>query len=250
MVAQIAREQRWGESFSCTILTDLSRDTLLCGATDAVGILELLSAAPNSQLRFLPSLHAKAFVADESIAIVTSGNMTESGLWRNIELGIEFSESHLVRVVREHVVRFASLGSLVSADDLRQIAQVALELQELRRKLERSVRLRLRREFTRRLDAVDQELLRVRVAGRAPHAIFGEAIELILADGPATTQQLHIAIKQIHCDLCDDTVDRVIDGKHFGKKWKHAVRTAQQHLKRNGRIELVGQKWRLCRSLP
>jgi hypothetical protein len=45
--------------------------------------------------------------------------------------------------------------------------------------------------------------------------------------------------------LCDDEVDRVIDGRHFGKKWKHAVRTAQQHLRRKGLIALEGELWRL-----
>jgi hypothetical protein len=52
------------------------------------------------------------------------------------------------------------------------------------------------------------------------------------------TAELHPLIQRIHPDLCDDSVDRVIDGKHFGKKWKHAVRTAQQHLKKIGKVEL------------
>jgi hypothetical protein len=44
-------------------------------------------------------------------------------------------------------------------------------------------------------------------------------------------------------DLCDNTVDRVIDGKRFGKKWKHAVRSAQQHLKRQQKILLLDGVW-------
>jgi hypothetical protein len=52
-------------------------------------------------------------------------------------------------------------------------------------------------------------------------------------------------IENIHPDLCDNTVDRVIDGKRFGKKWKHAVRTAQQQLKREGLVALSGGRWLL-----
>lgn len=40
-------------------------------------------------------------------------------------------------------------------------------------------------------------------------------------------------------------MDRVIDGKRFGKKWKHAVRTAQQKLKRDGLVHLAEDQWQL-----
>lgn len=78
------------------------------------------------------------------------------------------------------------------------------------------------------------------------HAVFVKTIMFLLEKhGPLSTEQLHPLIEQIHPDLCDNTVDRVIDGKSFGKKWKHAVRTAQQHLKKQQLIALVGDKWQL-----
>ena len=64
--------------------------------------------------------------------------------------------------------------------------------------------------------------------------------------GPLPTEQMHPKIEVIHPDLCDNNIDRVIDGKHFGKKWKHAIRTAQQHLKKTGEIELVNRRWQFC----
>jgi hypothetical protein len=51
-------------------------------------------------------------------------------------------------------------------------------------------------------------------------------------------------IQEIHPDLCDD-VDRMIHGVRFGKNWKHAVRAAQQQLKRNGSIALQDGPWAL-----
>jgi len=59
------------------------------------------------------------------------------------------------------------------------------------------------------------------------------------------TADLHPLIQQMHPDLCDDSVDRVIEGVNFGKKWKHLVRSAQQALKREGQIAFDGSKWRL-----
>ena len=61
--------------------------------------------------------------------------------------------------------------------------------------------------------------------------------------GPMATSVLHPLISEIHPDLCDDTLDRVIDGRRYGKKWKHAVRTAQAHLKSRGVIGFDGRSW-------
>ena len=58
-----------------------------------------------------------------------------------------------------------------------------------------------------------------------------------------TTADLHGHICQIHPDLCDDE-NRIIEGENFGRKWKHAVRTAQQHLKRRSEIRRGGDgRW-------
>jgi hypothetical protein len=62
-------------------------------------------------------------------------------------------------------------------------------------------------------------------------------------EGPMTTRQLHPLVQSVHPDLCDDSVDRVIDGQHFGKKWKHLVRIAQSHLKLKGMIVLQNGLW-------
>jgi hypothetical protein len=98
-------------------------------------------------------------------------------------------------------------------------------------------------------DAVAEELIRVRLQEGPIHTVFAKTILYILEHhGRLSTEELHPLIERIHPDLCDNTVDRVIDGKRFGKKWKHAVRTAQQDLKQKGRIELVGGKWALRKS--
>jgi hypothetical protein len=38
----------------------------------------------------------------------------------------------------------------------------------------------------------------------------------------------------------------VINGQQFGKRWKHAVRNAQQYLKRSGQIVFDGMRWSLA----
>lgn len=234
-----------GNCRTVTILCDLSRDNLLTGATDAAAIASLCKGRPGVTVRFLPTLHAKSYIADERSAIVTSANLTDSGLLRNLEYGIRITVPAIVRQVRGHISAYGALGSEVAVDDLVKLASVAAELKDIRRKAERSIRSKLRAEFDKRLEAATVEVLRIRAAGRAPHTIFGEAIRYLLAQGPMTTVDLHRRIQAIHPDLCDDTVDRVIDGKSFGKKWKHAIRTAQQYLKKNGVVIFDGARWSL-----
>ncbi len=83
--------------FSALLLTDLSRDTLLSGATDASAIYEMATTVSRMEIRFLPSIHAKVYVADEKVAVVTSANMTVGGLLRNFEYGVRVDEGNLVR---------------------------------------------------------------------------------------------------------------------------------------------------------
>ena len=59
--------------------------------------------------------------------------------------------------------------------------------------------------------------------------------------------QLHeITVRELVAGYEYDGVDRVIYGVHFGKKWKHHVRNAQQQLRRQGRImRLADGRWAL-----
>ncbi|MEX0717989.1 MAG: hypothetical protein WD066_15450 [Planctomycetaceae bacterium] len=76
--------------------------------------------------------------------------------------------------------------------------------------------------------------------------IFEKTIVYLLeTHGALATVEIHPMIARIHSDLCDDSIDRVIDGRRYGKKWKHAVRSAQSHLKADGKIALAHEKWRL-----
>jgi len=228
-----------------SLITDLSRDNVLSGATDVSAICDLLDRFPKMEVVFLPSVHAKVYVSDDRVAIVTSANMTGNGLLRNYEYGIRIDDREIVKKIREDVILYGELGTRIDQVKLRFLSEVCYELRGVRARAERSMKSRLRSEFNRRLRRFDDELIRARASGRAPHTIFGDAILYLLARQPMSTKEIHPLVQRIHPDLCDDSVDRVIDGRHYGKKWKHAVRTAQQHLKKIGRIELKEGVWYL-----
>src|SRR5688572_13616660 len=60
------------------MLTDLSRDNMLSGATDVSAIAMLVESNPQTSVRFLPSLHAKVYISDCRKAVITSANLTDN----------------------------------------------------------------------------------------------------------------------------------------------------------------------------
>lgn len=229
-----------------SFVTDLSPVNICQYSTDPAAILSLSQHTRRATIRHLPRLHAKVYVADDEVAIVTSGNLTEGGLVRNHEYGIEVADTRLVRRIRRDISDLAELGALVPSDRLTAYSEAANELRAAFEKQRRSAARAIKQHFEKTLRVVEDDLIRMRLAGGALHTVFARTIEYLLrTHGPLATTSLHSLIATLHPDLCDDTVDRVIDGKHFGKKWKHAVRTAQQRLKKQDIIRLHGNVWQL-----
>lgn len=245
-ILEIKSSNEEPDQLSILLPPDLSRDTLLRGATDVFAICDMADRFQHAEIRVLPSIHAKVYVVDDKLAVVTSVNMTDGGLLRNFEYGVKVDDRNLVLRIKRDVTEYAALGTRIDKAKLKFLSQISSELNGIRAKAERSIKSRLRSEFKRRLRNFDEEIIRARAAGRAPHAIFAEAILYLLVYRPISTADMHPLIQRIHPDLCDDSVDRAIDGKHFGgEKWKHVVRTAQQHLKKTGQIELKEGLWYL-----
>lgn len=231
---------------SVQLLTDLSRENMLSEATDVKSILELCGALPNMDIRFLPRIHAKVYVADERTAIVTSGNLTDSGLSHNFEYGIYLTDKRLVRRIRCDLTQYHSLGTVIQQSQLKVFDEIVTELKGMQQKAEKSLKSRLREEFEAKLLMADEEILRVRAEGLSAHAAFADTIVYILRRGPRNTKGIYAEMKAIHPDLCDDTMKLVIRGQAWPQaQWRHRVRHAQLYLARQGRIVRKDDKWQL-----
>ena len=237
------------DSVRLRIITDLRPESALAGSMDLSALAEFGRRVPRFELTHLPSVHAKVYVADSKMAIVTSGNLTESGLYYNVEYGIALAEDRIVKQVRSDFEGYCSLGAKVSIEDMGQLSSEIEELRALYKLAEKPIRAQARRAFQEKLKLTHLRLLRHRARGKTTHAIFSDTIRFLLAKGPLRTEDLHPMIKLIHPDLCDDSVDRIIGDVHFGKKWKHYVRNAQQYLKRHGEIEFDGERWHLTQGV-
>lgn len=228
-----------------TILTNLSPECALTGSTDLEAFLELSRSLPAFELTHLPSLHAKVYIADRQMAVITSGNLTPSGLGGNLEYGVTFAGEAAVSEIRRDFENYLLLGAKIPSTDLERLVQETIELKRAFATAQRSIRSAARRAFREKLQAANDQLFRHRARGKTTQAILSQAILFLLAKAPLRTTELHPLIQQLHPDICDDSIDRVIDGVNFGKKWKHYVRNAQQYLKRTGQIRFDGELWRL-----
>ncbi len=220
------------------ILTDISRDNMLSGGTDIGALAVLCEALPHTEVRFLPNLHAKVYIADEMYAVVTSANLTDAGLCRNLEYGVYINERDLVRQVAADITQYASLGSPVDSLQLHQFEHIVNELKELKSSAEKKLKGKLRKEFEKKIKEADEKVLRVRAEGLSQHAAFADTVLFLLKKGAKDTQTLYKGVQSIHPDLCDDSIKLVIRGEVWNQvKWHHRVRHAQLFLKRQGRIK-------------
>ncbi len=235
------------ESPRVEILTNLAVQSMLQGSTSPQALVEFCSTIPSTEVRHLPDLHAKVYVADEREAIITSANFTRGGIVNNYEYGIHISDPPVVRRIVDDLEGYAGLGAEVSIPQLTQLADIAAELRVHHSKVLESARKNVENAFRVQLTAAEETLLELRAkSSQSNNAIFSRTILYLLRRGPLSTAQLHPMIQRIHPDLCDDTIDRVIQGVHFGKRWKHMVRNAQQSLKQQGLIYFNGREWSLA----
>lgn len=245
IVTQLDQRARRG-TVRIVLITDLRPESTLAGSMDLDALAEFGRRVPGFELTHLPGVHAKVYVADCAMAIVTSGNLTEPGLCGNVEYGVALAEEGLVKEVRSDFESYSSMGAKVSIEDVAALSAEIEDLKALFQRAERSVRDRARRAFEEKLESAHLRLLRHRAKGKTTHAIFSDTLRFLLARRSLRTEELHPLVKLLHPDLCDDSIDRVIDGVHFGKKWKHYVRNAQQYLKRHGEIRFEGGRWHLA----
>jgi len=224
------------------VLTDIRSDSILSGSLDVEALL-LFSSRCTGRVVTLPRLHAKLYIADTSLALVTSANLTAGGLDTNFEYGLCIDAPEAVAGIRADVEAYSRLGNALTTPVLSELATIGKQVRETYRALEKTAEVDLKKRFNRELRKAERALLQAQVGRRTASSVFSEAILYILSGGPMATRELHPRVQQVLPDLCNDEVELVINGEHFGKKWKHAVRNAQQALKRSGKIVFDGKRW-------
>ncbi len=223
------------------LLTAARARSLLAGTCDPQALALIAERGGVGGVYRLPLLHAKVYVADRRAAFVTSANLTAGGLHANYEYGTITTEPDVVQSIIADVKHYLRVATFLSAGAIN-------ELQRLVASAPSSARGAMDTGLQECVEEVEDLLVSEHVTGRTEHEVFGNAILYVLRrHGPLSTRQLHPRIQALHPELCDDTRDRIIDGRSFGKRWKHQVRNAQQHLKGKGLIALSNGVWSVSR---
>ena len=228
-------------------LTNLTSQNIINRTTEPTALLELYKLFNQVRISSLGKLHAKVYIIDNEIGIVTSANLTSGGLINNFEYGILIDDKNVISIIKEDMLKYYSLGNIFNKNLLEKINKKSEKLYKIKYETDDLIKdTKLARLLKKAAETIDSEILKNRIKGRTINAIFSDTIIFILKKkGSLNTDNLHLIIQSIHPDICDDSIDRVIEGQHFGKKWKHLVRSAQQSLKREGLINLKGGKWSL-----
>lgn len=231
------------------ILTNLFNGSESAGSLDVDALTEFANDVEGTTVSHLPSLHAKVFIADSRVAIITSANLTNGGLKENVEYGVLLREERFVKRVRKDFEGFSRLGCSVPLEILSDYANDVRQIRRDYLRLEDSTTEQSKAKLTESLAQSQVTLMKARARGETTNGILARTIVFLLEKhGPLATVELHPHIQGLHPDICDDNVDRVIGDVHFGKRWKHYVRNAQQGLKRQERIDLRSDgRWHLLR---
>lgn len=241
------------------LITNLAADSLFRGMVDTAALTDFARDLSEERVmvRNLPGLHAKTYVADESLAIITSGNLTRASLDTNSEYGVKVTKPELVRQIIADIRAYSSLSTEIPLSHLEQVTARTLLIQksaEFRTAENQAVQY-LQRDLAAILatlkDEADDDRVdhRRELQGELPRQVFGRTILNLLRErGPLSTRELYPLIRERHPELCDDSVPRETSTgvQHKEQLWKFQVRVAQKRHREGGRVvRLADGKWRL-----
>lgn len=191
-----------------TVLTDIRSNSVLDGSLDVEALLAL-STRCFARVVTLPRLHAKVYVADSRLALVTSANLTPSGLDGNIEYGICIDIPEYVAGVRADFEAYSRVGNALAPSVLSHLTSVAREVRKSYRAVQSTAQRSLKQEFNRELRKADRVFLEAQVGSRTASSLFSEAILYILSASPMAIRKLHPQVQRLLPDLCNDEVELI-----------------------------------------
>lgn len=232
------------------VMANISLEAVGSRALDLTALELLAECSPRAKLIALPNLHAKVFIADGRMALITSGNLTFSAFNRNIEYGVLLRQGELVRKARGDMLAFTRLGSEVEAASLAELVAMESDIRQAAADLRSSAKPSAKRKFDEVMGRSKPVFAAAQVGDRSAHAVFGEAIQFVLERGPQTTKLIQREVAEMLPALCDESDYFYIRGERYGRTWKRRFRHAQLHLKRKGVLayDTRTKMWRLANS--
>jgi phosphatidylserine/phosphatidylglycerophosphate/cardiolipin synthase-like enzyme len=222
-------------------VTNLSRNNMRQGVTNPSAFRKLFENVRLVQMFHLPRLHAKVYIRDNVEAIVTSGNLTNNGLFSNFEYGVCVNDRNEVSTIKNDITDYSNIGTLLNLEDIITYGKLFDKVEQLRNAHEKQYVSN--QQLVHAINQADDELIKLKLADGKIHPIFEQTILYLLKKYGALEQTaINKLIKDIHPELCGNE-NRIINGVTFGKKWKHIARTSMQNLVRKNLVQHTDEKW-------
>lgn len=154
---RLARKLQSRQSVQLDLLTSLASGSLAEGLVDCGALLWFCERVPGTSIRHLLHLHAKAYVADWHTAIVTSANLTDGGLVRNFELGVQITEARAVDEIANDLTQYGGMGVAVSDSQLSELDGLAQQAQEIKARVGRINRSGTTAQFDDALNGINEK---------------------------------------------------------------------------------------------
>ena len=221
---------------SIHVLTNLSARNIVDNVTQPLALIKMYDAFGQTTVSSLEKLHAKVYIVDEKIAVITSANLTYGGLKSNFEYGVLLNDKKSIQTIKRDVLEYAALGHIFDKSFLTKIYTESQKIEKIQAKketLRSASELKLLLEQQKKIDT----LFVSRYENKDTiHSIFTKTIKFLLEKNKQlTTEEIYILVQDIHPEMCDDNRKY----KNGEKKWKIEVRQARFALQRKGIVVQV-----------
>ena len=237
-VRMLVRAIRSKAKIRVRFMTSLTERNIKNGVTAPEALVELCSRIRGVEILDVPNLHAKVYLIDNRIAIVTSANLTSGGIRNNREYGIVINDSRTVARITADLSEYESHKKIFNEESLRRIS---VEAEKIQRRVSQAVNhiqsLKLRRLLKRELPPLpDAEII--------DNSLITIEIHQLLKASPLFRREICDRIQKKYPKKCLNS----IKDKTGGITWKHRISAALEALYKNGEGEIArdsGGKYRL-----
>jgi HKD family nuclease len=217
---------------SILVLTNLSSHNIVDNVTQPQALLKIYDTFENTTISSLERLHAKVYIVDNLLAVITSANLTNGGLRSNFEYGVVFDEPETIKNIKKDVLDYASLGHIFDREFLVKIHEESKKIERIQAK-----------KSTQRNDSdlkallsghqkVESILTTRYEDTETRHSIFTKTVMFLLQKHKQlTTHELYEFVREIHPEMCDDAIEY-----HNEKRWKIEIRQALFFWRRKGMV--------------
>ena len=88
-------------SINISLLTNLTSQNIINRSTEPTALLGLYKLFDQVRISSLGKLHAKVYIVDNEIGIITSANLTSGGLINNFEYGVFIDDKNVISTIKE-----------------------------------------------------------------------------------------------------------------------------------------------------